>query len=149
MAIRPPLVHLAGLGRRIRAARRMHGWTQHQLACEADVSQTHVTRWECGRNEPSLSNLIRVAQALGVSLDSLVFGKQGSVAVVSAGVRGAVTVFEQHGSPGAVVSSSRPLVALDRGDVLGLTREFAATGLARIRDTAPLSHEQGDIESAS
>ena len=56
----------------IREARKNAGVTQDELAREVGVTQGAVTQWETGRAAPSLPMFIKVAQALGCSLDDLV-----------------------------------------------------------------------------
>ncbi len=60
------------IGSRVKAARRAKGITQEQLAEKLNFSAAEsVGHIECGRNRPSLSTLIRIAQTLDVSLDYL------------------------------------------------------------------------------
>lgn len=58
----------------IRALRRAKGWTQQQLADEADVSRQMVTRWENGWNVPSLPYAAKLAGLFGVSVTELMTG---------------------------------------------------------------------------
>ncbi len=61
------------IGGRIAAARDRQGWTQMDLANEANVSMSTVARWESGKLPP-VRELIRVAEVLGVEPDYLVEG---------------------------------------------------------------------------
>jgi transcriptional regulator with XRE-family HTH domain len=49
----------------------MRGLTQHQVARTAEVPRATVANLESGEANPTLSVLVRVATALGVSLDEL------------------------------------------------------------------------------
>ena len=60
------------VGTRIRAARRERGWTQDQLAAAVGVSRSAVAQWETDRAGQIRANLARIANALGVSLESLI-----------------------------------------------------------------------------
>ena len=57
---------------RVRQARRDKGLTQEQLAETLDVATETVSRYEAGRLLPSLPMLYRMADALGVDVESLV-----------------------------------------------------------------------------
>lgn len=54
--------------------RREHGLTQAALATRAGVHVTQLQRYEAGTAEPSLGVLRRLAIALSVRADTLVFG---------------------------------------------------------------------------
>ena len=56
---------LREFGRRVRVARDAHGWTQEELAYEADVDRTYVGSVERGEINLTLSNLNKLALALG------------------------------------------------------------------------------------
>ena len=59
------------IGRRIASARQAKGWTQFQFALEANVSPSTIARWEAGKLPP-IRELMRVAELLEISPDSLV-----------------------------------------------------------------------------
>lgn len=48
------------------------GLTQLAIANEFSVCKTTVTRWESGKNEPSLNMLMRIANFFQVSVDELI-----------------------------------------------------------------------------
>lgn len=58
----------------VRRARRRRGWSQLELAERADISVNHVGLIERGRRVPSIDVALRLASALGVTLDRLVHG---------------------------------------------------------------------------
>jgi len=64
----------AGVGRRIREARRARGWTQDDLAHAIGVSRSAVAQWETDRAGQVRANLGRVADLLGLSLEHLLYG---------------------------------------------------------------------------
>jgi transcriptional regulator with XRE-family HTH domain len=63
------------IGARIRTAREEQGWTQDQLAVEVGVSRSAVAQWETGRAGQVTTNLTRVAAALGVGVEHLMYGR--------------------------------------------------------------------------
>ncbi len=62
------------IGRRIKSARDLKGWTQMDLALRANVSMSTVTRWEAGKLPP-VRELVRLAAILEVEPDYLVEGE--------------------------------------------------------------------------
>lgn len=58
-------------GARIRLARRHHGWTQYDLQDESGIFQGCISHFECGVRVPIVQNLIRLSDALEVSVDYL------------------------------------------------------------------------------
>jgi transcriptional regulator with XRE-family HTH domain len=59
------------LALQIRRLRHEKGWSQERLAEEARMHRTYLGGIEVARRNPSLRNLIRIAQALGVTMASL------------------------------------------------------------------------------
>ncbi|MGH3389094.1 MAG: helix-turn-helix domain-containing protein [Actinomadura sp.] len=62
----------AAVARTVRSLRSAHAWSLDQLAGRAAVSKGVLVALEQGRGNPNLATLIRVADALGVSLTRLV-----------------------------------------------------------------------------
>jgi|SRR6476646_1081386 len=67
------------IGARIRIAREEQGWTQDQLASAVGVSRSAVAQWETGRAGQVTTNLTRVASALGVGVEQLMYGRDSRV----------------------------------------------------------------------
>lgn len=61
---------MKNLGNRIKAERQSRGITQEKLAEKADISLNFMSLIENGRNM-SVDTLVKIAQALGVSVDYL------------------------------------------------------------------------------
>jgi len=59
------------LGAYIRKVRRARGWGQEELARRSGISSPHVSRIETGERDPSFATMIKVAKALGLSLDQI------------------------------------------------------------------------------
>lgn len=57
------------LGRRIRAKREDLNLTQTQLAHLAGTQQAAISAWERGRKRPTLTNLVKLRNALGLTED--------------------------------------------------------------------------------
>ncbi len=62
------------LGEQIRKQRKSKGYTLEQLAEMLDVSTTFIGQIERAKGIPSLETLVKIANALEVSVDSLLFG---------------------------------------------------------------------------
>lgn len=60
---------------RLKTLRKEKKLTQKELAEQIGISQKSYSHWESGKNEPSLENLIKLADLLEVSLDRL-FGRE-------------------------------------------------------------------------
>ncbi len=50
------------------------GYSQEDLAKDADLHRTEISKIECGTTEPRLTTLLVLADALGVTLNDLVTG---------------------------------------------------------------------------
>jgi transcriptional regulator with XRE-family HTH domain len=68
------------IGARIREARERAGMTQAELAESVGGGQPEVSMWEIGKRTPGLGSMVRLAGALGVSVDWLATGATGSPA---------------------------------------------------------------------
>lgn len=66
-----------GLGVRVTHLRQVNGWDQKTLAREAGCSRATVSRIEAHRHSPSAAHLMAIAQALGVSAETLWYGPAG------------------------------------------------------------------------
>jgi transcriptional regulator with XRE-family HTH domain len=67
---------LRAAGERIRAARRERGWTQDDLAQKVGVSRSAVAQWETGRSGQVRGNMARIARALEIDVEYLLYGTQ-------------------------------------------------------------------------
>jgi transcriptional regulator with XRE-family HTH domain len=62
------------IGTRIRTSRRDRGLTQDELADQVGVSRSAVAQWETGRTGQVTGNLSRIAGALEVNVEYLMYG---------------------------------------------------------------------------
>ncbi len=62
------------LGMRIKFLRKERGWSQEDLALEANVNKNYICDLENGRRNPSLDILERISNAFGIPLSVLFKG---------------------------------------------------------------------------
>lgn len=63
------------LGKQIRKHRLKRGLTSEQLAEAVNLSAESIRHYECGYKAPGVETLIRIANALNVSMDELLYDK--------------------------------------------------------------------------
>jgi transcriptional regulator with XRE-family HTH domain len=63
------------IAERISRLRRARGWKQKELAAKIDSSLYQVSKMEGGRYVPRAVTLVRLAEALGVTVDYLLTGR--------------------------------------------------------------------------
>jgi len=68
------------LAARLRELRRAKGWSQERLAEEASMHRTYLAGIERSLRNPSLENLVKLANALGVSIAQLLEASTSPVA---------------------------------------------------------------------
>lgn len=64
-------IDYVALGQRIKAARARCGLTQEKLAERARLTTSHISKIETADTKPSLSTIVEIANAMAVSVDSL------------------------------------------------------------------------------
>lgn len=62
---------------RFRQLRKKHALTQSSLACELNITQQAVAKWEAGISSPEPEMLVRLAEFFNVSVDYLLGRKSG------------------------------------------------------------------------
>ncbi len=60
---------------RVVTLRKQKNWTQQQLADQVGVRVLQIRRYESGASQPTLDAIRRLALALGVTTDELIFDK--------------------------------------------------------------------------
>ena len=65
------------MGKQFREIRLARGLTQYQLAELSGVPRICICRYESGKYFPSISNAMKLAKALDVSIDELIGKKAG------------------------------------------------------------------------
>ena len=58
-------------GKNVQKARKRLGWTQEQLAAEAEISVQYLSQIERGMKNPSMNTLLRLARSMNISMDIL------------------------------------------------------------------------------
>ena len=66
------------IGNRIKICRKQRGFTQEDLAEKIDVSSHYIYEIERGTKSMSLSVLINLSRALGISTDYILFGSRAT-----------------------------------------------------------------------
>jgi len=61
-------------GARLKALRKQKGWAQKELAAQVEIRFQQLNKYESGLNIPPAEMLIKLADALGVSVDFLLTG---------------------------------------------------------------------------
>lgn len=69
---------LTALGSRIRAIRESQGLSIRDLADMADLNKSQIVRIESGQSDPHYTTLLRIADALGISVGDLVNVSKGA-----------------------------------------------------------------------
>jgi len=64
------------VGERIKFVREQLGWTQDKLATESNVSKSFLSDVERGERDISSAYLLRIANAMGASLEFLLRGEE-------------------------------------------------------------------------
>ena len=59
----------------LKVLRKEKGLSQPELAIELDVSKGMISFWENEKYEPTASNIIKVSQYFGISIDDLLLTK--------------------------------------------------------------------------
>jgi len=59
------------LAKRVKAMRAGKRWSQERLAERASIQRSYIADLETGRRNPSVRTLVKIANALGVSIRAL------------------------------------------------------------------------------
>lgn len=72
MKVTPEQKILKDFGRKLEKLRKAKKLSIRQFAYEADISVSYVQKLEAGISNPSYTSLLKIADALGVTLNDLV-----------------------------------------------------------------------------
>lgn len=64
------------IGKRIQEVRKQQEMTQAELAALTDMSDSYISYIETAKKQASLESLIRISNALGITVDELLSGNQ-------------------------------------------------------------------------
>ncbi len=87
------------IGKRIEALRKEKGWTQQTLGDRANISREQISRYEHGKSIPDFQTTIRIAEALEVSIDSLLRGPDSEKEITEEDIRFALSGGEEPITP--------------------------------------------------
>jgi transcriptional regulator with XRE-family HTH domain len=99
------------IGARVRALRQALGWTLDDAAERSGVSRRMIVKVEKGETNPSVGTLLRLGDALGASLPTLVARDDAAPAAVTPRGEGTILWASPAGGEGVLLSgSSTPAV---------------------------------------
>jgi transcriptional regulator with XRE-family HTH domain len=98
----------SAIGARVKLERQARGWTLDRLAEVAGVSRRMVVNVEQGAANPSVGTLLRISDALGVGLPSLVEPPRRKPVAVTRRGEGAALWSGAHGGRGVLVAGTQP-----------------------------------------
>jgi transcriptional regulator with XRE-family HTH domain len=104
------------IGARVKQERRSRGWTLDQLAEVAGMSRRMVVNVEQGAANPSVGTLLRISDALGIGLPSLVQRPQPKPVKVTRAGEGAALWMGESGGRGVLVAGTEPPDVLELWD---------------------------------
>ncbi|EHL71082.1 XRE family transcriptional regulator [Bacillus cereus] len=61
---------------RLKEEREKRNWSQHDLAEKIHVSRQSVSKWETGKNYPSIEIIIHLSDLFGITIDELLRGDE-------------------------------------------------------------------------
>ena len=64
------------IGKRIQEVRKQQEMTQAELAALTDMSDSYISYIETAKKQASLESLVRISNALGITVDELLSGHQ-------------------------------------------------------------------------
>ena len=64
------------IGKRIQEVRKQQEMTQAELAALTDMSDSYISYIETAKTQASLESLVRISNALGITVDELLSGNQ-------------------------------------------------------------------------
>lgn len=86
----------ANFAKNISKLRKKNGLTQLQLAKKINVSDKAISKWEMGRGYPEISTLPILAEALGVSIDSLFKSESKGIAIAGTTIVDILNIIEKY-----------------------------------------------------
>lgn len=96
------------IGARVKQERQLRRWTLDRLAEAAGVSRRMLVNIEQGSANPSVGTLLRISDALGVGLPSLVEPPRSKPMKLTRRGEGAVLWSGEHGGRGVLVAVTEP-----------------------------------------
>ena len=63
---------MKNFGENLKQLRIANKLSQKEFAVKIDTTQQRVSEWECNKIEPTLSNIVKIINVLGVSFEDLI-----------------------------------------------------------------------------
>ncbi|WP_159613022.1 helix-turn-helix domain-containing protein [Glutamicibacter sp. JC586] len=104
------------IGARVKSERKKHDWTLDQLSEASGVSRRMLINVEQGTANPSVSILLRLADALGIGLPALVEPPELRTAMITRKGEGAALWTGENGGSGILVAGNATPDALELWD---------------------------------
>lgn len=98
----------AAIGSRVRRARLARGMTLEQLAAAAETSRRSVINVEQGTANPSVNILLRLSDALGIGLPTLVAPPAQAELTVTTAAEAPTLWTGEHGGQGRLIAGTSP-----------------------------------------
>jgi len=95
---------MSQVGRNIKKFRENKNLTQEEMAEQLNVTRQTVSSWETGRTEPDIETLERIAAALDVTVEELIYSRRLNTPVVTINKGTTVETVEKGVSFGAVLA---------------------------------------------
>ena len=70
------------IGKHIKQYREQKDMTQEALADRLSVTRQAVSNWECGKTQPDIETLHRIADVLDITVEELIYGEKRPLTVV-------------------------------------------------------------------
>ena len=70
------------VGKNIKSYREQKNITQDELAEKLCVTRQAVSNWECGKTEPDIDTLHKIADVLEVNIEELIYGTKRQITIV-------------------------------------------------------------------
>ena len=132
------------LAANIRHFRKLSGLTQSELATTLFVTAQNISKWELGQSTPDVSNLCRLAEVFGITVDRLLGtdltsdGGERMIAIDGGGTKTELVLFRDDGEvlDRAVTGGSNPNAYGVDGAVGELRRGLEQLGAGELGVTA-------------
>ncbi len=71
------------IGKHIKQYREQKEMTQEALAEHLSVTRQAVSNWECGKTQPDIETLHKIADVLDITVEELIYGEKRQITVVN------------------------------------------------------------------
>lgn len=103
-----PVEVAEAIGARVRQHRNSRGWTLDELASRSGVSRRQLVTIEGGDANPSIATLLRLSEALGIGLPTLVDMQRPNASTITPAGQAPVLWTGPHGGQAELVAGTEP-----------------------------------------